>query len=65
MQPLAQGVNLLKAEPVVSSPMEMFLGLYTLIYPAADLQKSKQWFEKILGKSPYFDQPFYVGFELL
>lgn len=42
----------------------MFLGLRTVIYPAPDLATSKAWFTTILGREPYFDQPFYVGFEV-
>ena len=42
----------------------MFLGLRTVIYPAADLAASKQWFTDVLGFPPYFDQPFYVGFDV-
>ena len=40
------------------------LGLRTLIYPSADLDKDKQWWKEILGVEPYFDQPFYVGFDV-
>ena len=40
------------------------LGLRTTIYPAKDLAASKQWFEGLLGIQPYFDQPFYVGFNV-
>lgn len=40
------------------------LGLRTTIYPAPDLATSKAWFTKLLGKEPYFDQPFYVGFNV-
>ena len=42
----------------------MLLGLRTVIYPAPDLAASKAWFSLVLGASPYFDQPFYVGFEV-
>ncbi len=42
----------------------MFLGLRTVIYPAPDLEASKRWFSSLLGIEPYFDQPFYVGFEV-
>ena len=42
----------------------MFLGLRTVIYPAPDLDASKAWFTGILGFEPYFDEPFYVGFEV-
>ena len=40
----------------------MILGLRTVIYPAPDLAKAKQWYSEVLGVQPYFDQPFYVGF---
>ncbi|MGZ5245204.1 MAG: VOC family protein [Bacteroidia bacterium] len=41
-----------------------FLGLRTVIYRVADLEKAKKWYTEILGFGPYFDQPFYVGFEV-
>ena len=40
----------------------MLLGLRTVIYPAPDLQRAKQWYTELLGQPPYFDQLFYVGF---
>ncbi len=42
----------------------MFQGLRTVIYAASDLQKAKEWYTQALGKEPYFDQPFYVGFNV-
>ena len=42
----------------------MFKGLRSTIYPAPDLDAQKAWFTKVLGKDPYFDEPFYVGFEV-
>ena len=42
----------------------MFLGLRTVIYPAPDLPASKAWFTALLGIEPYFDEPFYVGYEV-
>lgn len=42
----------------------MILGLRTVIYCASDLAKGKAFYSKALGKEPYFDQPFYVGFEV-
>lgn len=41
-----------------------FLGLRTAIYHAPDLAQAKSWYSKILGIEPYFDQPFYVGFNV-
>jgi catechol 2,3-dioxygenase-like lactoylglutathione lyase family enzyme len=40
------------------------LGLRTVIYPAPDLEASKAWWTELLGFGPYFDQPFYVGFNV-
>jgi len=42
----------------------MLLGLRTVIYRAPDLAAGKQWYTKFLGVGPYFDQPFYVGFNV-
>jgi catechol 2,3-dioxygenase-like lactoylglutathione lyase family enzyme len=42
----------------------VFLGLRTLIVPAPDLDASKRWYAELLGREPYFDQPFYVGFNV-
>ena len=35
-----------------------------MIYPAADLVRGKEWYSQVLGKEPYFDRPFYIGFEV-
>ncbi len=42
----------------------MFLGLRTASYEAKDLAAAKAWYGKILGIAPYFDEPFYVGFNV-
>ena len=42
----------------------MFQGLRTVIYHAADLNAAKEWYARALGVQPYFDQPFYVGFNI-
>ncbi len=39
-------------------------GLRTVIYPVADLDASKSWWAGLLGAPPYFDEPFYVGFDV-
>ncbi len=41
-----------------------FQGLRTVIYHAPDLEKAKVWYSEVLGIGPYFDQPFYVGFNV-
>jgi predicted enzyme related to lactoylglutathione lyase len=40
------------------------LGLRTVIHPVADLTAATAWWTSLLGFGPYFDQPFYVGFEV-
>ncbi|XLZ69224.1 VOC family protein [Massilia sp. SR12] len=42
----------------------MIKGLRTATYPTPDLQAGKEWYSKVFQKEPYFDQPFYVGFEI-
>lgn len=42
----------------------MFQGLRTLVYHVADIGKAKDWYAQALGLSPYFDEPFYVGFNV-
>lgn len=42
----------------------MILGLRTVIYPAPDLARGKEWYAQVLGVDPYFDEPFYVGFSV-
>ena len=42
----------------------MLLGLRTGIYRTPDIAAGKLWYMKFLGFPPYFDQPFYVGFEI-
>jgi predicted enzyme related to lactoylglutathione lyase len=41
-----------------------FHGLRTVIYHAPDLAKTKEWYSSVLDLQPYFDQPFYVGFNV-
>jgi len=42
----------------------VLLGLRTVIYPAPDLGAATTFFAALLGIAPYFDQPFYVGFNV-
>jgi predicted enzyme related to lactoylglutathione lyase len=42
----------------------MLLGLRTAIYRTPDIAAGKLWYTKALGITPYFDQPFYVGFNV-
>ena len=42
----------------------MLLGLRTAIYRIPDVAEGKRWYTKVLGFAPYFDQPFYVGYNV-
>jgi predicted enzyme related to lactoylglutathione lyase len=42
----------------------VFLGLRTAVYQVKDLPKAKAWYANVLGIPAYFDQPFYVGFNV-
>ena len=41
-----------------------FLGLRTVIYVNDGLQVARDWYADVLGSAPYFDEPFYVGFNV-
>jgi len=42
----------------------MVLGLRTVIYHVPDLARAKAWYGAAFGIEPYFDEPFYVGFNV-
>ena len=41
-----------------------FLGLRTAKYSTPDIAAAKEWYTRVLGFGPYFDEPFYVGFNV-
>jgi lactoylglutathione lyase len=44
--------------------MHKLLGLRTVAYKVSDINKAKDWYTKAFGQEPYFDEPFYVGFNI-
>ena len=42
----------------------MILGLRSVVCPTPDLKASKEFFVGLLGESPSFDEPYYVGFSI-
>ena len=42
----------------------MIQGLGTVIYHVTDLARAKVWYAAAFQQEPYFDQPFYVGFNI-
>jgi len=41
-----------------------FLGLRTAIYAVADLTSARTWYSTVLERAPYFDEDFYVGYDV-
>lgn len=42
----------------------MPLGLRTCIYKVSDLNQAKVWYSQCFLTKPYFDEPYYVGFNI-
>ncbi len=40
------------------------LGLRTTIYKVGDIDAAKAWYAQVFETQPYFDEPFYVGFNI-
>ncbi|HSJ05175.1 MAG TPA: VOC family protein [Longimicrobiales bacterium] len=40
------------------------LGLRSGIYHVADLAAARAWYIDVTGTQPYFDEPYYVGFDI-
>src|SRR5438093_13021531 len=44
--------------------IDMVKGLGTVIYHVTDLSRAKAWYSTAFQQKPYFDEPFYVGFNI-
>lgn len=42
----------------------MSQGLRTVVYAVSDLDRSKEFYTTLFEQKPYFDEPFYVGFNI-
>ena len=42
----------------------MLLGLRTAVYYVENVSDARDWYSSVLGIQPYFDEPFYVGFNV-
>lgn len=40
------------------------LGLRTICYKVGDINQAKAWYSETFAIQPYFDEPFYVGFNV-
>jgi predicted enzyme related to lactoylglutathione lyase len=45
-------------------PHNMISGLATVIYRVTDIDRAKAWYSSAFQQTPYFDQPFYVGYTI-
>ena len=48
----------------MSKKASLMLGLRTTIYMVEDITEATEWYSKAFGTKPYFDEPFYVGFNI-
>lgn len=48
----------------MSDRPQLAKGLRTVIYGVKDLDRAKKWYSDAFGIDPYFDMPFYVGFNI-
>lgn len=42
----------------------MLKGLGSVVMHVQDLDAAKAWYQDVIGHPPYFDEPFYVGFDI-
>jgi len=42
----------------------MLQGLRTIVYPITDAAEAKRFYSALTGVEPYFDQPFYIGYNV-
>lgn len=42
----------------------MLRGLRTIVYHVEDLESAKAWYGEMFGIKPYFDESYYVGFDI-
>ena len=42
----------------------LILGLRTCCYKVGNLEEAKSWYSKVFETKPYFDEVFYVGFNI-
>jgi predicted enzyme related to lactoylglutathione lyase len=47
-----------------TSSTSLMKGIFTAIYTVPSLETARQWYSEAFGIAPYFDEPFYVGFDV-
>jgi predicted enzyme related to lactoylglutathione lyase len=59
----AKALPVVKPTPAKPSGPEL-RALRSVIYQVSNLPRAKAFYAAMLGRTPYFDQPFYVGFDV-
>jgi len=44
--------------------VKQFLGLRTVVYKVDDITSATEWYSTAFDQSPYFEEPYYVGFNI-
>jgi len=44
--------------------VKQFLGLRTVVYKVDDIASATEWYSTAFDQSPYFEEPYYVGFNV-
>jgi len=52
------------AKPAAKAKGPQLRAIRSVIYQVSDLARGKAFYAALLGRAPYFDQPFYVGFDV-
>ena len=42
----------------------MLRGARTVVYHANDLNAASEWYRTVFEREPYFDESFYIGFDI-
>ncbi|WP_452599285.1 VOC family protein [Pontimicrobium sp. MEBiC01747] len=48
----------------MSNKASFMVGLRTTIYMVTDIKKATEWYSEAFFVKPYFNEPFYVGFNI-
>lgn len=63
-KPAAKSSRRVATKKAPAQPAHALRGPWTVIYPAPDLAQAKAFYASLLEQQPYFDEVFYVGFNV-
>ena len=53
-----------KKNKKLTNKTNIMLGLRTTIYKVSDIQKAAEWYSNAFETNPYYNEPYYVGFNI-